>query len=117
MFVPHLCYFSVKVCATVVFAHQAITFTINRAIIRRHRRCFKAKDTLEQGRRRKNIKRTVSTHKRPPQEEKRSVECVKVSCASLSIPTSGTRAVPKRAVREGYTQSYMSAPSAEQTAL
>jgi hypothetical protein len=52
----HLCYFSMKVCSTVVFAHQAITFTINRTVIHCHRRCFKAKYTLVQGRQRKKTR-------------------------------------------------------------
>lgn len=35
----------------------------------------------------------------------------------LTQVTSGTRAEPKRAVRVGYTQSYMSAPRALQTTM
>ncbi len=36
---------------------------------------------------------------------------------SSAVPTSGTSATPKRAVRVGYTLSYMSAPSAEHTTM
>ena len=53
----------------------------------------------------------------------KTVVCVKKECHKLSIKkdkkmaTSGMRAVPKRAVRVGYTQSYMSAPKALQTTI
>ena len=78
--------------ARVLLAYQTIARIIDRTIVGGHSRRLQTQGALD-------------------------TNCVKdrARLSMMTSLTSGTKAVPKRAVRDGYTQSYKSAPRAEQT--